>query len=63
MDVCAIQRPLDTPDQIRVKLDPKKGQADYFCTCDDQLLKRADRIPDLQVKVINPLHLIEELEK
>jgi len=39
------------------------SQADYFCTCDDQLISKASRIKDLQVKVISPLDLIREIEK
>ncbi|RME11203.1 MAG: PIN domain-containing protein [Ardenticatenia bacterium] len=39
------------------------GKVDYFCTCDDQLLKRSKRIQDLKVKVVSPLELVEELEK
>jgi len=39
------------------------SKADYFCTCDDQLAHKARRIGDLQVKVISPLDLIQEIEK
>jgi len=39
------------------------SKADYFCTCDDQLARRAQRIRDLRVKVISPLDLIQEIEK
>jgi predicted nucleic acid-binding protein len=39
------------------------SKADYFCTCDDQLARRARCIRDLQVKVISPLDLIQEIEK
>jgi len=39
------------------------SKVDYFCTCDDQLARRAKRISDLQVKVISPLDLIQEIEK
>ncbi len=35
---------------------------DYFCTCDDRLLRSAGNLPDLQVKVVLPLELIGELE-
>ncbi len=38
-------------------------RADYFCTCDDQLARKARRIRDLQVEVISPLDLIQEIEK
>jgi len=36
---------------------------DYFCTCDDRLRRRAKRIRGLQVKVVSPLELIQEVEK
>lgn len=39
------------------------GKADYFCTCDDKLLRNAKRVEDLMVKVINPVDLIQEIEK
>ena len=38
------------------------AQADYFCTCDDRLLKKAQRIADLKTKVVTPVELIEEIE-
>lgn len=38
------------------------SQADYFCTCDDQLLRRAKRINDVGVKVVSPLEVIQEIE-
>ncbi len=36
--------------------------ADYFCTCDDRFLKKAKRLPDLKLKAVSPLELVEELE-
>ncbi len=39
------------------------GAVDYFCTCDDRLLKTARRMRDLQVKVVSPLDLVKELDK
>lgn len=39
------------------------GRADFFCTCDDPLARKAVRIQDLQVKVISPLDLIKEIEQ
>jgi len=38
------------------------GQVDYFCTCDDRLLRRAKRM-NLRVKVVSPLELVQEIEK
>lgn len=39
------------------------SKVDYFCTCDDRLARQAKRIEDLQVKVVSPLDLIQEIEK
>lgn len=38
------------------------GKADYFCTCDDRLLRKSKQI-ELQVKVVSPVELIQEIEK
>jgi predicted nucleic acid-binding protein len=37
--------------------------ADFFCTCDDELLRKARRLPDLQIQVASPLELIAEVER
>lgn len=39
------------------------AQTDYFCTCDDRLLRKAKQIADLKMKTLSPLELIEELER
>jgi len=39
------------------------GNADYFCTCDDRLLRNANQVKDLLVKVVNPVDLVQEIEK
>jgi predicted nucleic acid-binding protein len=39
----------------------ENARADYFCTCDDDFLKKARNIPNLKVKVVSPLELAEEL--
>ncbi len=36
-------------------------KADYFLTCDDQLIKRAKRL-DIQIKIINPVDYVREKE-
>jgi predicted nucleic acid-binding protein len=41
----------------------EKAHADYFCTCDNRLLKQARAIPDFKTRVSSPVELIEELEK
>ncbi len=39
------------------------GKADYFCTCDDKLLRNSKNAKDLAFKVINPVDLVQEIEK
>lgn len=39
------------------------GNADYFCTCDDKLMRSLKRVQDLMVKAINPVDLVQEIEK
>lgn len=41
----------------------ESGNADYFCTCDDKILRSASKIKDLSVKVIDPVGLVQEIEK
>jgi predicted nucleic acid-binding protein len=41
----------------------ESGKADYFCTCDDKLLRTAKQVRDLKVTVINPVDLVQEIEK
>lgn len=41
----------------------ESGNADYFCTCDDKLLRNSRRVKDLTVKVVNPVDVIQEIEK
>lgn len=41
----------------------ESGNADYFCTCDDKLLRNAKKVKDLSVKVANPVDLVQEIEK
>ncbi|HEX3527709.1 MAG TPA: PIN domain-containing protein [Thermoanaerobaculia bacterium] len=39
------------------------AQADYFCTCDDRLLRRAQAAAKSQAKIVSPLDLITEVVK
>jgi len=39
------------------------AEVDYFCTCDDKLLKNAKRSKSVHTTVVSPLELIQELEK
>ena len=41
----------------------ESGNADYFCTCDDKILRNSKRVKDLMIKVINPVDLVREIEK
>lgn len=41
----------------------KAAEADYFCTCDDRLLRRARQIQGLLVRVTSPIDLVQELEE
>ena len=38
-------------------------KADYFCTCDDNFLKKAKKIEDLAIRVISLLEIVREIEK
>ncbi len=37
-------------------------QADYFCTCDDKLLKKAKALCGPGLKVVTPIQFLEEVE-
>lgn len=39
----------------------ESGQADFFCTCDDRILKRAKAEVAPPTKVVSPLELIAEV--
>jgi predicted nucleic acid-binding protein len=38
------------------------GNAEYFCTCDDKLLKKARRFCMKTLKVVSPVELLEEIQ-
>lgn len=38
-----------------------KGKAEYFLTCDDKLIRKAIAL-DMNIKIINPLRFIEDME-
>jgi len=38
------------------------GSADYFCTCDDKLLKKAGRFCAPTIKAVSPIELLKEIE-
>ena len=37
------------------------AKADYFCTCDDKLLKKRNTLKDIATEVVSPLQLIAEV--
>ena len=37
------------------------GGVDFFCTCDDDFLKKAKELGDLKVKAVSPIELLEEI--
>jgi predicted nucleic acid-binding protein len=41
----------------------ESGNADYFCTCDDRLFRSSRQMIGLKVKVVNPIELVQEMEK
>jgi predicted nucleic acid-binding protein len=38
-----------------------RTKADYFCTCDDKLLKKSKKLKSLDTRVVSPLELIAEV--
>jgi predicted nucleic acid-binding protein len=38
------------------------SKVDYFCTCDDNILKKAKKFKALNIKVVTPTELVMELE-
>ena len=41
----------------------EEAKADYFCSCDDRLLKKAKSFPRLKVRVMSPIELAEEIDR
>lgn len=56
------QQGLLTMDAIHLAL-ASVAKADYFCTCDDKLFRKAQTMPSLSCKVITLLNLIPEITK
>lgn len=40
----------------------EKEKADYFCTCDDKLLKKAKALCEPEMKVVSPIQLLEDID-
>ena len=56
------QRGLGAMDAIHLAL-ASSAKADYFCTCDDKLFRKAQAIPGLACKITTLLSLIPEVTK
>ena len=41
----------------------EKAQVDFFCTCDDKLLRKAKMLCEPKLKVRSPIQLVEEIEQ
>ena len=39
------------------------ASADYFCTCDSRLLKKGKNIEGLNINIVSPLELVEDIER
>ena len=39
----------------------EEGEANYFCTCDDGILRKREKLKDCKVKILTPIELVEEL--
>jgi predicted nucleic acid-binding protein len=37
------------------------AKADFFCTCDDRLLKKSKKVKGLAIEVVSPLQLVAEV--
>jgi predicted nucleic acid-binding protein len=37
------------------------SKADFFCTCDDRILKKAKRLKGLNLRIVSPLQLVAEV--
>ena len=56
-----LKRGIKSMDAIHVAL-AETAAVDYFCSCDDRLLRKLKRMKELSFKSMSPLELIEELE-
>jgi len=53
---------LKTVDALHLVL-AEKGKVNYFCTVDDGILRGIKRVSNLSIKVLNPMELVQEIEK
>jgi len=57
-----VKRGIKAMDAVHVAL-AEAARVDYFCSCDDRLLRKLKRMKDVQLKPLSPLELIEEVDK
>jgi len=53
---------LKTMDSFHVA-SAEHGHAEYFCTCDDRLIKRTKTLKSVKMKMGTPVELAEEIER
>jgi len=41
----------------------ESATVDYFCTCDDRFLRRVKNLPNLQLRAVSPLELMEVIKR
>jgi len=41
----------------------ESGNIDFFCTCDDRLLKKSRATANVRLRVVSPIECLEELER
>ncbi len=56
-----VKRGIKPMDAVHVALAEAAG-VDFFCSCDDRLVRKLKRMKTVQIKSLSPLELIEELE-
>ena len=56
-----IDRGLKPLDALHLAL-AEEAKVDYFCTCDDRFLRKAEKMTDVQVQLISPIEMIREVE-
>ena len=72
IDVIELNEAIETQADVFVKAGIKPMDAlhlasafwkktDYFCTCDDRLLKKSNKLDKLTTKVVSPLQLVAEV--
>ncbi len=68
LDCCCLQRPFDDKSDPRVAVEAEAilvvlasssfSRVDYFCTCDDNFLRKAKSLRIFNTKVASPTELV-----